>query len=302
MAARVLVTGCEKNYFLMTLILLHTLKRWAPAFPVYVLDFGMTEPQKAFLGKRATVLTRPAEVPAGEHSLFYKTAIGNYLSGVDWSAMAWLDCDMVALGPVGERINALVDQMEKDNVEIAACLDDSGTVATLLATGMHFQPFADAMRAEGTDFSAPYYNTGLFVCRSPAFMQAWWERGSNVAMHAIFDQNIFNLLVQKRGAPVLLSAREWNLHGRNLNAATVMSDPSVRPTLFIGNEKPLLLHPTSPRAEDVFMAGDVKVGGQALPGYLKFCANPAVQRLQQMLLNEFLKENLAELRASGVMG
>jgi hypothetical protein len=302
MAARVLVTGCEKNYFVMTLMLLHTLKRWAPAFPVYVLDFGMTEPQKAFLGKRATVLALPPEVPAGEHSLFYKTAMGNYLRGVDWSAMAWIDCDMVALGPVGERIDALIDRMERDGSEIAACLDDSGTVARLLATGMYFQPFADAMQAEGTDFSAPLYNAGLFVCRSHAFMEAWWERGKTVAMHVVFDQSIFNLLIQKRGAPVLLSAREWNLHGSALNAATVAADASGRPTLLIGNEKPLLLHPTSPRAADVFMAGDLKVGGQALPGYLKFCVNPAVQRLQQMLLNEFLTENFAELRASGVMG
>jgi hypothetical protein len=286
----------------MTLLLLYTLKRWAPEFPVYVLDFGMTEVQKAFLSKRATVLTRPADVPPNEHSSYYKAAIGPYLADVEWSEMAWIDCDMVALGPVGERINALIAEMEQNNSEIAACLDDTGTVAELLATGMPLEPFADAMRVQGSDFSAPYYNAGLYVCRSPAFLDAWWERGKTVPMHLCFDQNIFNLLVQRRGAPKLLPAWEWNLHGANLNAARVVTDPSGRSTLMLGNERPLLLHPTSPRAEDVFMASDLKVAGYTLPGYLKFCANPAVQRLQQLLVNEYVSQTFAELRASGVMG
>ena len=158
----VIVTGCEKNYFLMACTLLHTLKRWCPDVPVYVLDFGLDVAQKRFLADRAIVLDRPSDLPPHLDPFLYKAAIAKYLRPIDWSTIVWLDCDMIAVGPIRQRLNEVVTEMERNSIEVAACLDISETIGALLAGGYKAEPF---VAAEIGTHRVPGH---LFFCRTPA--------------------------------------------------------------------------------------------------------------------------------------
>jgi len=133
----VIVTGCEKNYFLMACTLLHTLKRWCPDVPVYVLDFGLDVAQKRFLADRAIVLDRPSDLPPHLDPFLYKAAIR-------------------------QRLNEVVTEMERNSIEVAACLDISETIGAFLAGGYKAEPF---VAAEIGTHRVPGH---LFFCRTPA--------------------------------------------------------------------------------------------------------------------------------------
>jgi len=81
--------------------------------------------------------------------------------------------------------------------------------------------FVDMIATRGIARETPYFNTGFIACRSPAIMQAWDALGRATPLHSMFDQNLFNLVLAERGAPVELPARVWNLHGALLNDATL---------------------------------------------------------------------------------
>ena len=107
MAEPILVTGCDSNYFLMTAVLMHSLKRCAPRLPLRVLDFGVDERQGRFLDRHCKFIRRPADVPASAHPILAKTLLASYLRGTPWSSLVWIDCDMMAAGALeGGSISA----------------------------------------------------------------------------------------------------------------------------------------------------------------------------------------------------
>ena len=71
MTKPILVTGCERDYFLMTAVLMHSLKRCAPGLTLHVLDFGMEQRQTQFSHCRWCAARR---VPPGAF-VFYKTQL-----------------------------------------------------------------------------------------------------------------------------------------------------------------------------------------------------------------------------------
>ena len=142
-------------------------------------------------------------------------------------------------------------------------------------------------------------NTGLIVCRSPALLQAWDALGRATPLHSMFDQNLFNLVLAEHGAPHALPARIWNLHGALLSE-TALQEINRRPTLIAGGERPLLLHPTSPRASEVSAAAGLKLGDRQIPGTLKFCGNPALRAVQDFILQDFGATYLDELARDGI--
>jgi hypothetical protein len=272
----------------MTCLLLDTLRARAPDLRVYVLDFGMDEAQRRFLGTQCTVLDRPPSLHKNLHPFQLKAAMAGYLQPVKWRAMAWVDCDMVAVGPLGERLAAVRQELVSRSGEVAICRDSLPSVADLFAKGLNFGPFARLLEQHAVGPTAPYYNTGLFVCASPAFLDAWAALAAATPMHVNFDQNLFNLLIYTRGIPSLdLDARIWNVHGELLAAATVGTD-RVAPTLMAGAGPALILHPTSSRAEDLTSLGAVQTRKGWLHGRIALCRNPALAALQQALLAKYV--------------
>lgn len=300
MASTILVTGCYKTYFLMTCLLLHSLKRLAPTLPLHVLDFGLDEAQRRFLETRCTVLDRPAELDANQHPFAYKAAMARYLRPVPWSSMVWMDGDMVAVGPIEASLSARLADMSRARTEVALCRDDAATIAGAFASGLPMQPYADALRARGIDRGSSYFNCGFFACRSPDYLQAWDQSAQSMPVHSMYDQNLFNLLLHERGPPTELSAAVWNLHGALLAQARA-GEAEGRFAVMVGEERTLALHATSSRAEDVLTGSGLKLGGEQIEGYLKFCRNPVLRQVQDFIMRDFVAESIDDLRRAGVL-
>jgi hypothetical protein len=299
MTKPILVTGCESGYFLMTAVLMHSLKRCAPGLPLHVLDFGVDERQARFLERHCRFIRRPGDVAAGAHPFFYKTQLARFLRETQWSSLVWIDCDMIAVGALKGALDALITQMESAGTHTAMCRDDSGTIAGIIAGGLPMQPFLDVLAARGIARETPYFNTGFVVCGSPAVMQAWDAIGRATPLHSMFDQNLFNVVLAEHGAALELPARIWNLHGALLSEAT-LRDVNGRPTLMADGERPLLLHPTSPRASEVSAASGLKLGDRQIAGTLKFCKNAALRAVQDFILQDFGATYLDELARDGI--
>ena len=104
MARPIVVSGADKHFFAMGCLLMQSLAQWAPDLPFYFLDFGLDEAQRRFLRERKVLIERPASVPENLHPIVCKTAIGEYLRGIEWPAVLWLDSDMLVVGPLQDRL------------------------------------------------------------------------------------------------------------------------------------------------------------------------------------------------------
>ena len=296
----VLVTGCERNYFLMACMLMHTLRRWAPGLPLYVLDFGMDLAQRRLLRAYCTVLDRPRELAANLHPFVYKAAMAEFLRPLKWQTMAWLDCDMIAVGPLGERLAGLLDDMATADAEVAIGRDSLATIAAISASGHNFDNFTRSASEAGVDSNAPYYNTGMFVCRSPQFLREWSRMARSATLQVNFDQNLFNLTLYGRAnaAPVELDPRVWNIQGPMLSRATVTSGNP--PAVTVDGEPALILHATSARREDITAVNSVDLDGIRLNGTLYLCRNPALNALQRQVMGEFFADMAARFHRAGL--
>jgi lipopolysaccharide biosynthesis glycosyltransferase len=294
-----LVTACERNYFLMTALLMHSLKRCAPGLPLHVLDLGLDERQARFLERHCTFIPRPADVPAGAHPILAKTLLAGYLRDTPWSSLVWIDCDMMAAGALEGALDTLVAQMESTGAHTAICRDDSGTLAGMIAGGLPMQPFLGMVAARGIPPEMPWFNAGFFVCRSHEMIQTWDALGRATPLHSLFDQNLFNLVIAEHGAPLELPALVWNLHGVLLSETT-LREINGRPALFTRGERPLILHLTSSRDSDVSATSGLKLADLQIAGTLRFFKNPALRAVQDFILQDFGAEYLDELTREGI--
>src|ERR1700683_4380038 len=111
MARPIVVSGADKHFFAMGCLLMHSLAQWAPDLPFYLLDFGLDDAQRRFLREHQVLIERPDNVPKNLHPIVCKTAIGEYLHGIEWSAVLWLARDKLGVRGVrghpglrGERL------------------------------------------------------------------------------------------------------------------------------------------------------------------------------------------------------
>jgi hypothetical protein len=298
----IFVTGATNSYFLMACILIRSLRKWVSEQDrTYILDFGLSEPQQQYLKKRGLLLERPPQLAVGEHPYFYKTSMTEFLRG-DWRALVWLDGDMIAVGPVGQSIDALVKDMNVGGQKVAACQDTLGTIENFIRIaidrGWNITPFLQQLQSSGIDRSARYYNAGFVVITSPDFVREWRSLVASIPRHTVFDQNALNLLVHKNKNLRELD-RAWNLHGTALFKSTVTPDDTV----IAPNGTPaLLIHATSPIQGEGTLTDTVDLGsGRRISGNMRMSCNPAVKALQLKHLQQFLSEEWADLNFYGIL-
>jgi len=298
----IFVTGATNSYFLMACILLRSLRKWiSEQDRTYILDFGLSEPQRQYLKKRGLLLERPPQLAGGAHPYFYKTSMNEFLRG-DWRALVWLDSDMIAVGPVGQSICALVKDMNVGGQKVAACQDTLGTIETFIRTGIdrgwNITPFLQQLQINGIDRSARYYNAGFLVITSPDFVMEWRLLVASIPRHVVFDQNAFNLLVHKKGDLRELD-RSWNLHGTALFKAAVTPDDAV---MIPDGTPALLIHATSPVHGELNLINTIDLGsGRRISCKMRMSCNPSVKALQLKHLHQFLDEELDDLNFYGVV-
>jgi hypothetical protein len=288
MERTVLITGGDKAYFLMGCMLVHSLKTHAPRLPVYFLDFGLDRAQRIFLSGLCTVVRRPDRLDPAMHHYASKAAMGEFMRGVPWSNLIWLDSDMIAIGAVGASLKGLLRQL--GDSDVGACTDAIGSIGEFIAKNPTVTPFIEALAPTGIAADEPYLNVGFVVCRSQAFLDAWHKRTAAIAPHLCFEQNTFNITVRERGRWTLLDAQAWNMHGRMLrdNAAGIGSG--------------LILHATSDRADEDLTNNEwVAFGPQRIASSLKLFRNPQLRAYQEAVLMDFMRGSHAELQHLGIL-
>ncbi len=296
----ILVTASDRKYFLLTFLLSHTLRRFAPDLSLHVLDFGLDDAQRKFLAAFCTVVPRPADMAAGLHPFIYKSHMARFLQRVKWRSMVWIDADMIAVAPLTEPLSALLAAMAAGKHEVAIGREaGEATLATIVSGGPQFDHFARVVAGEGTDLATPYYNTGIFACRSPAFLSDWSERALYEPPQALFDQNIFNLVLHRRGAPLPMATNVWNVHDALLADARVAGTTGA-PRVSVGGTPTLIVHVTSSRRDDIVNAPFLDVGGIRLPGQMYFCRNPELKALQEAVIAEAFIPVADRLRRLGL--
>jgi hypothetical protein len=294
----IIITGADRHFFAMGCLLMRSLARWAPEVPRYLLDFGLDEAQRRFFRERGVLIERPADVPADLRPIVAKTAIGAYLRRVEWSALLWLDSDMLVVGPLQQRLAEVLAEMEASQSEVAACSVE--TIQELFAGGWPMAPFAEALHAEGISLESAYYNNAAVVFRSAEFVDEWWRLARHTPIHICIDQNLFTLLALRRKSIIPLSARVWNLHGPLLAQAKAVTD-SGEPRIVSGRETPesaLILHPTSVR--DQHHVPNTCAVGHGPRQALKLFRNPDLRERQIQAISELIAEDRAALARAGM--
>jgi hypothetical protein len=300
MARPIVVSGADKHFFVMGCLLMHSLAQWAPELPFYFLDFGLDEAQRRYLRERKVLIERPASVPENLHPIVCKTAIGEYLRGIEWSAVLWLDSDMLVVGPLQDRLAEVLNSIATAQREVGACSVE--TISQLFAGGWSMAPFADALRADQVSFDSSYYNNAAVVFRSPEFLAEWWTLAQQTPVHLCIDQNLFTLLALRHNRIMPLSARTWNLHGALLAEAKAASENGQARIVSSGvngaAETALVLHPTSVRDQHHLPINcNVGTGPSQL---LKMFRNPALRDCQVSTIAKFIADDPAALARAGI--
>ena len=300
MARPIVISGADKHFFVMGCLLMNSLAQWAPDLPFYFLDFGLDDAQRRFLRGRKVLIDQPKSIPESLHPIVRKTAIAEYLRGLEWSAVLWLDSDMLVAAPLQDRLAEVLSSMAATQREVAACSVE--TIGQLFAGGWPMAPFAEALRAEQINLDSPYYNNAAVVFRSSDFLGKWWALAQRTPVHMCIDQNLFTLLALRQNRIMHLPARTWNLHGGLLAKAKavsengqlhIMSDEGANTT-----ETVLILHPTSVRDQH-HVPVNINVG-RGPRQILKLFRNPALRDCQVGALSQLIADDGEALARAGI--
>lgn len=242
-----LVTGVDQNMFPQLLLLAGSLRRHSPALALHVCDFGLTEAQRTYVRRRHVLLDKPADIKP-RHPWDYKANLARYLTAVAADAAVWIDADMIVLTDLVAPLQELLGEMERDGHAVAVA--ESGvTVAEQLAA----EPAPSyATLVQRFDQSAPYLNSGFFVCRARGFLDVWAAQTAIMSFEKLYEQNAFNLVVLGSRQQVrVLDRFRWNLVANDLDQARInASADGVSITGPTG--RTLILHATSTdRARDL---------------------------------------------------
>lgn len=235
--------------FSQLLLLGESLRQHGPDLTLHVCDFGLTEPQCAYVRRRFVLLDKPADV-VPRHPWDYKARLGRYVAAVPCDAVVWIDADMIVLGDIHAPLQALCEAMAADSHALAAP-DVGMTIGQQLAADP--APSYAAL-VQGFDRSAPYISSGFFLCRAAGFLEVWAHQTSLVNFEMLYEQNAFNLTALGSRAQVrILDRFRWNLAANELPLTRIEVSGS-RAALTGPSGQVLILHATSTdRAADLLM-------------------------------------------------
>lgn len=293
-----LVTGVDAGMFSQLLLLGGSLRRYSPRLALHVCDFGLTEAQRAYVRRRYVLLDKPAEIRA-RHPWDYKANLGRYVAAVPCDAFVWIDADMIVLDDIHAPLQALFHAMRADGHVVAVA--DSG-----ITIGEHqaMEPAPSyAILVSGFDPSAPYLNSGFFLCGSRGFLDVWAAQTAIMNLEKLFEQNAFNLtILGSRRQVRILDRFRWNLVANELPSANIEISPGH--VAITGPAGPvLILHATSTnRSRDlVEQAIAIEVNGRPFTTTARMIRNPpALLSFQHELTVEAIRSEGAALVECGV--
>jgi len=302
------VTGANKAFFPTLLVLLQSFaEQVGEGFP-FVCDYGLATSQREFLRRRGLLLERPPAFGPPMTPLREKAILHEYFrhSAIDIAdAVVWLDGDLTLVDCSRADIEAVVAEMVARDIEIAASPQNtiSGMVEIFRSQGKGAAPFEHLLSGSAIDTLRPYYSTGVFLCRSPGFLEQWSEIGRSAPDQPVLDQNVFNAIVQRGAHPVLpLEIDTWQAQGDTLNRLGFAPGASPGRSLVLVDGRPVkILHATSPTIHHLFIGpASFSVTDLVLEGAFKLLRSSPLLDLQLGLLARFLIAHRTELLELGL--
>jgi hypothetical protein len=205
--ALIFVTGADRSMFFQLFPLLESLRRNSPATTLHVCDFGLTAAQARFLRAKGSLLERPDDARLPPHPWYDKARLAEYVAPLGDRPVVWMDADLIILDDFPAALRGLNAQMAEQGCVLAAA--STGSIGDSLegSAGPHFR----ALMA-GADVSFPYFQNGLFLCRSAAFLRHWAQLCAAMPMELLFEQNAFNHAAMSLGdSTTVLNHLVWNL-------------------------------------------------------------------------------------------
>jgi hypothetical protein len=281
-----------------------------PGQRLLVCDFGFSGAQAAFLRGLGVLLERPPTLASA--GVFHcKAALLAYLrhNGHDIGPddiVVWLDANLTLMDVGVGDFAAVLAAMASAGVAIAVCPEPLGRSFGQMLSGPNASTMAPSARIAaqaGMDFASPYVSSGLFFCRSAAFLTRWQELTQGNAYHPLFEQNMFNVaLHEKRAAFVALDCEEWQAQGPSLDKiALVPTAKGGRLAAAIGDKNIKTLHATSGVPGHLLIGNcRMTVRDMDLVGPFKLFLAEALRLHQLQLLARFLADHGKALRRLGV--
>ena len=303
------VTGANGAFFPTLIVLLQSFAEQIGGTLPYVCDYGLPTNQREFLRRRGLLLERPPALGPPMAPLREKAIVQAYFrhSGVETAsadAVVWLDGDLTLVGCSRTDFEAVVTEMTRRDIAVAA--SPQGTIATMLEWFRQNRlPTAtfEQLLTEGTDTAKPYYSTGLFLCRSPSFLERWSEISREAAEQPVIDQNVFNAVVLRDAHAVLpLDIDIWQTQGNTLDQVQVAPDRGLGKSVVLLDGRPVkILHATSPKIRHVLVGpASFSTGDLVLDGAFKLLRPEPLLDLQLSLLSRFVTEHRTELLEVGL--
>jgi hypothetical protein len=283
--------------FFQLLLLGESLRRHSPGLTLHVCDFGLTEPQRAYVRRRFALLDKP-DVEA-RHPWDYKARLGRYVAGTACDAVVWIDADMMLLGDLEAPLQALYEELLANDQALAAPDVGLGIGAQLAADPAP----SYATLVEGFDPSTPYLSSGFFMCRAGGFFEVWAQQTALMNFEKLYEQNAFNLTaLGSRQQVRILDRFRWNLGANELQTQKVeVTDGALAVTGPTGPV--LILHATSDdRPSDLLMmTSTLVIGGHPFEATVRMIARPPeVLSFQRELTRRAMEAEAALLIHSGV--
>ncbi len=306
----IFVTGSDAAFFNSTLVGLQSFAECMPCQRLLVCDFGFDGAQAGFLRGLGMLLERPPMLES-EGAFHCKAALLAYLRhngqqiGPD-DVVVWLDADLTLMDVGVADFAAVLTTMVSAGVAIAVCPEPIGRSFGQVLSGTNASAMAPSVRiaAEARmDSALPYVSSGLFFCRSGAFLTRWQELTQGKAYHPLFEQNMFNVaLHEKRSAFVALDCEEWQAQGLSLDRIKLIpAENGGRLAAFIGDKNIKTLHTTS-GAPGHLLIGNCRmtVRDIDLAGPFKLFLAEALRLHQLQLLARFLADHGEALLRFGI--
>jgi hypothetical protein len=235
-------TGADAKMFWNACALHESFAAHNPGHRITIADFGLHPRQIAFLEAIGAAAACPPAL-RGHHPWMCKTGLPEF-AGLDVDRLAWVDADMVAVGPCADEAARIAADMAAQGARVAICEDAIGlTLAGFIQAfrARSVGPFEQMLKAHGIDLGRPYLNTGLFIIGDRSFWKAWRALTFATPVHLAFDQSSFNTLAHASGQSVYaLDPASWNVHGQLIGTADLGAT---------GRQPVRFLHATSMKCE-----------------------------------------------------
>jgi hypothetical protein len=292
------VTAATDKYFFMCGILLQSLKKYFPGLKCFVMDIGLSGPQKEFFASKGILLRIPPTLSESDHPYKLKSNMGSFLDQRVEGTPIWIDSDMMAVAPGKESLLSLLNRSSPRNACFAMCPDE-GPCKTIeeFLTVFPAPLFLNNVAARPDLKAQRYLNAGFIIFLNRDVLTEYRDLSATMETDTCSDQNALNMMGYDRDRVFVLESRIWNAHAGLLKKLSVQNGK-----IFCDGQRTIFVHAASVMPGDVRdSTGTIVKDEYRTQAFLKIFANEAVRTLQQKFLEQFIAKNVRDFRDLGIL-